>query len=646
MRFNNYLEDEHRELRIQIRSLEQRNSMLNGFDVEHHLVMNGDAAAWSSGPVIWFNASKLPSPETPEDVMIIMGVNEHERAHTLFTPSKREMEDILRVGFGSTRHPFLEKMDVDEEFRYAWNILEDQRIEQLHLRRYRRMRPYFVSMFFNVLMKDADDDTFASMYPLARGRRYLSKRYRRMLRRRFGKQDKLHDISRIIDAYCVLNMFRKEHIDRATPLIEELADILRDPDMQKMKDSAHKCETMMIRSGEKGQSSQATAATIYKRSSPVPTKRADADKDVDKEAQERDKDAEDAPTDATPQDATDDATDGDPQPGKGDGDSSPQEAAQQPEPGDGGSTQGLPGDTPDFGGVEDVKAEQDAQKRMVLVAVETRDEVSAMERMIKSVSAISSNATWHSEWGGHTNDLLPQYARRISKEFQRIEMDVDPSWDRRQSSGKLNVGRVVTGQATPEDAFDRWSEGGQGGTEQEWAVLLDMSSSMRSQSLHLSEAAWTLKRAADLMGARMTVFGYGALKDYRVIYGPDERAKTNSFPHLNAASPNTEPSIALLEAQAVLMNSRRPNRGLIIMSDGSWADNRTGVPAANYTGEQLIHQMRKAGILTSMVFLGADYGHDAHQCEYYDNITSCDELPQVMKTMATKMIRTTARRGQ
>jgi Mg-chelatase subunit ChlD len=634
-------EDKQRALRLLIRRLETQNSILCNRDVFHYLKSEGKTApvAWSGDDAdIHFNSSRLPSAETREEVIFVTGVNNHEVAHILFSPTVQDMRDLWSDPWSN---PMVEMFLHNEMYQKIWNILDDQRIEMLMCRRFANMRPYFISAFSRIVLVDGRDH-LDTAYLLSRGRRYLPIRVRRLLKRKFKDKAAIPDIRRIIDEYITLNTFKSRDLKRSHELILEMIKLIEDNGLFPQGAPSHEgCEqsSTMKRIDEERRESMRSYDPEERK---PPKTRADK---IDKD--QIDEELEDVREQVEQQNAgqADDDSDGSEADGAGTG---------QGAGGSGGSDGS--GDAEDTGsdssgnsaaGLGDGNTPSDA---------EVAAGINAAVQEVVEASNLDEDARQALNYIKFSNDLavprvqdrapveseLRSLARQTEKALRLKESEVDPYWDRGTNSGKLNIMRVMRRPEDRDHAFDRWEEGGYGGVDQEWVVLLDCSGSMKYQLITLSKAAWVMKRAADIVEAKMTVMIYGGTNSQQLAYSPATRANVAErpqFPDLGG----TDPSHALLEAYRVLSQSKRAMKGLFIMTDGDWGQRgTTGIPGLE-TSEKIIEALNRMGVQTHLAFVQGMYTAtmNAHKCKTAAPCPSVEDLPQTMKDLIAGRIQKT-----
>src|SRR3990172_1597558 len=163
------------------------------------------------------------------------------------------------------------------------------------------------------------------------------------------------------------------------------------------------------------------------------------------------------------------------------------------------------------------------------------------------------------EWMGVT--------RKNSRRFERIYADKDPGWETRTSSGKLNSGRIASGCDSTE-AFDSWTEDQTEDTAVELAICMDCSGSMQGIIKQASLVMWSLKRSVESVGGHATCFGFNASSF--LLYA-NRKAERNRY-QLCGSKGATQPFNSLAAAHTLLAISGKPNKILIVVTDGAWCN--------------------------------------------------------------------------
>lgn len=184
-------------------------------------------------------------------------------------------------------------------------------------------------------------------------------------------------------------------------------------------------------------------------------------------------------------------------------------------------------------------------------------------------------------------------SRRFAQELERIVRDNDPSWDRFNSRGKLNITRTMNPDVNAiRTHFDTWDLGNPN-TDIEAVILTDHSGSMGYMSQRVAESAWIVKRGIEHIEGNVTVFTFDDTS--KLVYDKSEKAKANEVRFL-WASGSTNPIRALVEAERILTMSKKSIKILFVVTDGEWDK--------QIECDSIIKSLNDKGVITCMVFIG------------------------------------------
>lgn len=561
-----------RTMRLLVRRLEDSNSILTGLWFEHTIIPAGPFPAWSDGARVTFVSDYCPDLGKPQGITQLKGLNNHEVGHAIFTPTLRDMANTWNRSGRYDVCQLLEALATEKRQSFLHTWNILEDQRQEGLL-VRRYRSMRPFLIAAYLHFVVNDaDALELAHLLTRGRKYLPLKLRKIVRRSFKRQDLVATINEIIDEYIKLNLYKADHLKRAYELTIELETLLTDNDILP-KDQPCGVADHIHETASKSSSS--------------------------------DEDQVDRLLAIKVPGQPDDNQDGDDSQGSN-----------------------KPSATDVVQVVSEVAKDVQRQERV-------RTEVREAKDYLKSASPISTEAKKVTFWRDQVPVDLPPLARKVANELHRVEADTDPHWLREQSHGRVDVQRLVRGDDL-NTVFNRWDDGGVGGNDIEMAVLLDVSGSMGSEIANLNEAAWVVKRAADLVKAKATIFTYDDLRDYKVVYGPNDRADMHKYPSLPLGG-YTEPGLALVEAHAVLVNSKRARKLLLLMTDGTFTNHQTTVPSMP-TPDSVIEDLNKRkDVTTALVFMGSGSG-DHHKCQVYETIASMAEFPAFVKKMLVKQM--------
>lgn len=181
---------------------------------------NNPAPAWTDGKKISMDREQVLAVFAEQDlataILTFKGTNFHELAHVLFTPRS---DDAIGTWIKANKY----------KYKWAWNALEDQRIETLYTALYPPTVPYFRNSSYRWLLNETvGTENFYRVYSLIGGRKYLERSVRRTARQAFVNHygpeiaDRLDEV---VNEYVALPL--PGHQARAIELVEEFYNLLK-----------------------------------------------------------------------------------------------------------------------------------------------------------------------------------------------------------------------------------------------------------------------------------------------------------------------------------------------------------------------------------------------------------------------------------
>lgn len=614
-----------------------------------------EAPGWTDGETVYLNGpvlqrdlQQLKGQDIAPLVMALKGINYHELAHVLYTP--RISDDICRR--------IVERAQSNGDYRwwYAFNALEDQRIETWFVATYRPAHRYFESIALKWLVSNRQ--SLAEAYILVHGRKFLPAKIRRTARKAFAAKygDKLtSEFAEVIDEY--LGVVLPQDTNRAFGLVKRFRDLLEEAMMAHPPDllTADNNPTDVPNKGQVRDDLIKKGRTIHKDQKAA---RDNAGRFVERANAEDAKLAE-----------QESAVGG----GSESGEGAPSTGADK---GDKGGTNKAPiedilgprSNVAHKGGGDEVGAgtgvgtgqgnainEQEGQDGTDLADLlneqiqqvydaldeavndpELQADVKATAAAIRAASQMGEADAQGKQSGFTESSAQPEQrslVRRMVHVLERLRLDLEPTWLKRQTKGRVNVKRVMTSQPWDTDVFDQWDEGNEelGGVEV--VVLIDQSGSMNGLIHQASEALWVLKRAFDELDIRTTVLGYS--DGHKILYKPSDKAKLGDIRTFKTYG-TTNPTTALREALQVLSKSREPNRVLITITDGQWG-------GANHQILGLVRAIQRLGTTTVLLGLNSavqSYGKHGHELGH--DMRRIRELPDIALKIVTNIMQKVA----
>jgi hypothetical protein len=535
-----------------------------------------DAPAWSDADNIWFNEDELGDLSDFDTVLSIKGLSLHEISHIMLTPRNGSnlAKEVQRQGLWR-----------------AFNSLEDQRIEMMMSKRFGNVADWLCAAVAKFIMEDPSQWT--TCFPLLHGRKFLPAELRAQVANLYENQEDVVRLKQLIDSYIVLNLVDPQNFPTALNIIAEY-DALVNKLGPNPQDSSWQPQTGWGRVKDPN-GHQSRKDGELKSSKSKPMSKAEQQKLSDK--------VEGAVQEANQADAQ-----GSPQ-------SSEPQAGDSPS----SSASSLSSILEDI--LEDIKEKKHKEIQQIIKQYNGEVELTSInagtpQRPHCSPMAVS-NAT-------------VQASRSFANELERLRRDYDPGWNRRTSSGRLNVQRYVT-DVDIEECFDQWDLGREDAVDIEAVILLDVSGSMGSHSIGSFESMWAIKRALDKVNASTTVIAFD--NDTHLIYSANERAG-QQMKYTNQWG-GTDPYEALRYSRNILAQSSRAIKLCIVITDGIWSNEEQC--------NKLIREFRRAGVITALGYIvdryyidnGYRFNIDSHGCEVAVNISQMPEL----FTLARSMVR-------
>jgi hypothetical protein len=497
---------------------------------------------------VYFNDELADDIDTMDGIIRLVGANYHELCHHL--DSFGEHSNVVREWSKDTYGPL---------GHHVWNMLEDQRIERIFLRKWRPTAPYFIALVTKWLL-GTDEDKWKDLYPLLVGRTYLDPSMIGKLRVRYvaaHDEDTTMKVQRVAHRYVDIGRMKStSDVLIAQRCISDLVAVMK-------KDSQDARDVLVCLPFHSGQAGGGTGA--------------DADGKIAGNLPSGSGKVAETPADKD----ADDPTQGGPAGRNG-------------------------GSTDDDDGLRDEVEKLQGQA--------LRDEVLQREVSTRMQAVRSRKNLQRKENLKHlppSLDAVPTEAyavmRQTANVFRQLVLEEDPGTVTHQSFGKVSMKRAMHG-VDFDTVFDRWAPGQQDSTDMEVVILVDQSVSMKGTQHRSSQALWAIQRAIESVSTSSTVsvIGFGAYNVYLAQRG--KRINRTHMLRVRAGDSATEPIGALQEAEYIFATSRHSKGILLIFTDGVWQ----GAGATDTNGwetvdcDEVIVRMNAAGITTALAFLMTD----------------------------------------
>lgn len=604
--------------------------------------------------------------DLPDDkILALIGLTPQQAKKVLAAKSKHP------VGYSSLEQAIREQRNDEWTNKYnavislltgstfwhkMWNTLEDQRIESLFVAKFPTARHFFTTIVLRYIAihnpKKVDPlqpfykDTAkkGGAYLLIHGRRYLPlklrNQYRQYLVDDYQLSDKqVKEMELLIDQFRSLSSFRSENdMNIATDIIwkfglwvvQNTTDISNIPEPDGGFDHDRHGKTGQVTKREQAESQQQrekqeeeweeqdSNSDDSDDSDDADDSDENSDTDGDADSEE---DSEDSDSDSD--DSDDDAETGDSQ------DESSQSEQGHGEDSKNGRHQDSTSQSPESGGITaSANKSDDSVLRGFLNEAEQAINEDAIRQIESLHELVKKNRASRFFRELHKPDteteppvLFRSLSNAISNSLAKLRSDRDNQWEKGSSTGVVNVLRYAEARGTHTDFFDEWQEDGDERPDAEVCVLLDLSTSMNSQSFtsakarheapkddygvskfdyatatsnaqEASFAMWAIKNACQKNDILCSVIGYSD-KAYP-LYAPDDTVLSGQAPVFNGLD-GTHPTEALLYAESVLEKSEAKHRILISLSDGDWT--------ISHQGLRCVEKLRKNGVQTVFIQL-------------------------------------------
>lgn len=461
---------------------------------------SGQPPAWSNDKDITLHYYEGTGSVLASDNLIrLKGLLIHELSHLLFTPrSRTDLAKWVRTN----------------NLWDAFNILEDNRIENMMVAKMSGIAPWLVHTVTAELLKNPADIT--SALPLVWGRKYLPKDVRVAALNSWPKAAP-DELARIIDQYIKLNLADTKANDTAKNLIKQFANYL----------SGSNAKSSMHQYGSDPTPSSDLAATQSKGQQ-------------DKLLNQVDELDENSGTESDGSANDNDSASTDLQQAVANAHSAASEQVY-----------------------EDVKSTIQNVRDVESSADVTNDYADKQERnKINPVYKFSITK----------EPAMPEAtvaSRKFARELQELRAAHDPGWIRKTETGRLNVRDYMMG-GDIDEIFDQWSDGNQEVTDIECVILLDVSGSMNDMLTPAYNAMWSVKRALDSINASTTVIQFGTYGE--VLYGANDVAGPTIQTARGSGGGGTAPFYSIRRAKQILEESPRAIKIFLMITDGEWAN--------------------------------------------------------------------------
>jgi hypothetical protein len=579
------------------------NSILAGQTV--NCVLSAETPiACTDGETVYFNpqvikkaligadSGKLNVKTSINQLARIRGVNLHELAHILYSPRKGQLpwNEVEKLQREINADSALSNKFIQVPAFRLWNLLEDLRIESLFSTQYRNSIPYFSKTVSEILL--GDPTASAHMFHLwLYGRKYFSADVRSEARKVFIEMNNVSDVDialweSLIDEYRSF-VFPKD-ARRIAPLLLQFMELW-------VKYFPH---NDLPESGT-GPDNQGGHGERRNGGSPSASAQRDAQarrEETEQEWEDAEADSDDGSSNDSDSDSDSDSDNGsddddaDDDAGNSAGNSSGKEETPDSDSGDAGS---AGSGTQSSDGPSTPSQPDDLLKRKLeseladSIGKTIEDSKETLKQVLYRADKLKTDALFKNvEEAVERVVPSPRFkavSNALNTALRQLRSDNDSMWERGVPTGRLNIGLAIDSEAQETDAnvFDRWNDSGDDAPRVELVILLDQSSSMRTQvpphyssglksvMEEASASMWAIKHACQQNEIPCTVVGYSAPHETRVLCRANDRVPNTAGIYTSKSF--TDPSVALKIAHSIFSMSDATNKILVSISDGEWS---------------------------------------------------------------------------
>lgn len=569
-----------------------------------------NAPAWTDGEHVYLNKAYVNKSFSSlfsnakidfSQVAEVKGLNYHELAHIFYTP---RMQDKITKTVRA-------KADMDSDYWYAYNVLEDMRAESSIIHVYSKMIDYFTYTVIKYILNSEDDNTDTAYFLLS-GRYFLPIEMRNMTRSLFAQKygtKFTQNMDSIVKQYVTEVTYTSARYSEGFDLIERFVLEVIKPMRSKSGQALPKCiggsshqqhhNAGAKRGGHWGSAKE--VGNMWKGKTQV------ADQ---KEVKPFIKDLIDEV------------------------ETLEQKAGKLGAKAGKGSTDNL------------TSSEVNVELEKILDIVEKSPQFKSDVKITqKDISHKVETAIEDSYIKGL--DMKPDLYTpssstlatkvRLRRYFRQLRIDLEQDWLTEKRSGKVDLGRYMsTKHLGKTDIFKRWKPNDEDKASAECVILVDMSGSMSGVMDSVSQITWLLKSELDNINVRTSVLGF-ANNCYK-LYTPNQKADRGQYSAWYSGG-GTQPIYTLKQANKILEQSDRHNKVVIALTDGAWT---------NYDEEiEEVKKLSKNCDSSNVLFFGSyfrmedDSKNEKISFSHFDNlikINKIEDTVQVAKQLVTDIV--------
>lgn len=222
----------------------------------------------------------------------------------------------------------------------------------------------------------------------------------------------------------------------------------------------------------------------------------------------------------------------------------------------------------------------------------------------------------------------------FKRKLEEIEEELDPGYINNLPSGSIYMNEAMKPNRDINKMFRQWDAGANEELGIEVVILIDNSGSMSSDNLaECASKTWSFTKALEALGeSNVTIMTFNASHDY--LY--------NDLSQIGATQVNvpvpgggTNPASALDIAEGIFDSSILDRKMLLVFTDGEWNS-----PNEN---KNIIKRIGKSGVSTGMMYFVSAYSgkgshHVADAFDYNIRTSEMSDLAKMGKTIVDNLV--------
>ena len=220
----------------------------------------------------------------------------------------------------------------------------------------------------------------------------------------------------------------------------------------------------------------------------------------------------------------------------------------------------------------------------------------------------------------------------FKRKLEELEESLDPGYINNLPSGSIYINEAMKPNRDINKMFRRWDGGVNDELGIEAVILIDNSGSMAQNDLEQCSAnAWSFTKALEALGdSSVTIMSFNNGHDY--LYTDISQMGTTQV-NVAVSGGGTDPYSALDAAYGIFSRSDLDRKMMLVFTDGEWG---------GYGNEEMVRKIGKMGVSTGMMYFDNGWGSHSHSVakEFQYNIKTNEmgDLAKMGKTIVRNLL--------